>query len=288
MHEVLAPVGRFCRGLERIFLHPVQCNIYLTPAGAQGFRAHYDAHDVLVLQVQGQKLWRWWEAPYAPFANPATRWNGAASPPKPDDEPVSRLLRPGEAIYMPRGVMHEAPAQGGEASLHLTIGLLGYSWADVLRRALNALETQAEPLRQAFPSWRLAEGALPDDLVGAAAERLALVGSHAGLEVMAQQLLASLARSQAPMLGRGLAAPVVEPEGRLVLCESVHHVVAPRPEGGAELRWAGGVLPLTGDEFGWLSRLAEGAAPAELGGDEAVAFCRRLAAAGLLVPEPGA
>ena len=60
MHEVHLPLGRFCRGLEQIFLHPAQCNIYLTPPGAQGFRTHYDTHDVLILQVQGEKLWRYW------------------------------------------------------------------------------------------------------------------------------------------------------------------------------------------------------------------------------------
>ena len=36
--EMHAPLARFCRGLERAFLHPVQANIYLTPAGAQGFK----------------------------------------------------------------------------------------------------------------------------------------------------------------------------------------------------------------------------------------------------------
>lgn len=57
-HEMHPPLARFCRGLEKVFLHAVQANIYLTPPGAQGFRTHYDTHDVLVLQVSGRKAWR--------------------------------------------------------------------------------------------------------------------------------------------------------------------------------------------------------------------------------------
>ncbi len=51
-NELHPALGRFCRGLEQVFLHAVQANIYLTPPGAQGFRMHYDTHDVLVLQVE--------------------------------------------------------------------------------------------------------------------------------------------------------------------------------------------------------------------------------------------
>src|SRR5512138_440493 len=57
-HEMHHALMRFCRGLEQVFLHGVQANIYLTPPGAQGFRVHYDTHDVLVLQVAGEKRWR--------------------------------------------------------------------------------------------------------------------------------------------------------------------------------------------------------------------------------------
>lgn len=31
-------------------------NLYLTPAGAQGFQAHMDGHEVFVLQLDGPKL----------------------------------------------------------------------------------------------------------------------------------------------------------------------------------------------------------------------------------------
>jgi ribosomal protein L16 Arg81 hydroxylase len=40
----------------------VQTNIYLTPASNQGFRTHYDNHDVMVVQVEGEKLWRFYNS----------------------------------------------------------------------------------------------------------------------------------------------------------------------------------------------------------------------------------
>jgi hypothetical protein len=139
MHQIHPSLGRFCRGLELIFLHAVQCNIYLTPPGAQGFRAHYDAHDVLILQVQGEKLWRFWPTPWAPFADNCTPRD---KQPSPDEEPGSQMLRPGDVLYLPRGILHDAASQGTQSSLHLTIGLLGQSWGDALRAVLNVMEPQ--------------------------------------------------------------------------------------------------------------------------------------------------
>ena len=57
------PLADLCRQLEAEFSCPVQTNIYLTPPNAQGFQTHYDNHDVLVLQVEGAKRWRLYDAP---------------------------------------------------------------------------------------------------------------------------------------------------------------------------------------------------------------------------------
>ncbi|MBV1796899.1 cupin domain-containing protein [Siccirubricoccus sp. G192] len=90
--DIHPPLARFCRGLERVFLHGVQANAYLTPPGAQGFRLHYDTHDVLVLQLLGQKAWRVWPEQPVPAATRRTPWlreiavpggaGGADAPPR--------------------------------------------------------------------------------------------------------------------------------------------------------------------------------------------------------------
>jgi ribosomal protein L16 Arg81 hydroxylase len=285
MHEIHPPLGRFCRGLERIFLHPVQGNIYLTPPGAQGFRAHYDTHDVLILQVQGEKLWRLWPTPCVPFANTHTL---SENQPILDEEPLSQMMRPGDVLYVPRGVLHDASSQGAQSSLHLTIGILGQSWGDALRAALDIMEPEDPALRQLFPMWRLVEGSISDDFMREAATRLSALGTMKVVELISQHLLRKLAAEQMPMLTRGLIAPTVSASDRLYLSDTVHHFVLQRPDGSAELHWAGGRILLSAEELSWMTRLDEGVSTRELGGAEALTFCQRLASAGLVLVEPSA
>jgi hypothetical protein len=104
-HELHPKLMRFCRGLEQVFLHGVQANAYLTPPGAQGFRAHYDTHDVLVLQVVGEKRWRLWPGQPVPRPTRRTPWPGNIEP---EGEAAGITLRAGDSLYVPRGIMHDA------------------------------------------------------------------------------------------------------------------------------------------------------------------------------------
>ena len=97
------------------------------------------------------------------------------------------MMRPGDVLYVPRGILHDAASQGAQCSLHLTIGLLGQSWGDALRAALDVMEREDPALRQAFPIWRLAEGGISDELVQEAAKRLSALGAANVMELMSQQ-----------------------------------------------------------------------------------------------------
>src|SRR5262245_22628614 len=57
LQERLAGLAALCRAVERTFSCHFQTNIYLSPRNAQGFKTHYDSHDVFVLQVAGSKHW---------------------------------------------------------------------------------------------------------------------------------------------------------------------------------------------------------------------------------------
>jgi hypothetical protein len=276
-HELHAPLMRFCRGLEQVFLHGVQANIYLTPPGAQGFRVHYDTHDVLVLQVLGEKRWRLWPGQPVPRPTRRTPW---ASSIEPEGEATTLTLRPGDTLYVPRGVLHDAAAQeGDEPSLHVTVGLLDPSFATVLRLAVDLLEASEPALRESFPTWRLAEG--PAQLAAMARPLAARLAEPAALERAALTLLDRLAGERPALLGRGLFVADPGPATRLMLAPGALHALVPE-EGGASLRWAGAPITLDATEAGWIERLAEGATPAELG-DGAEEFCRLLLRRGLLV-----
>lgn len=278
-HEIHPPLARFCRGLEKAFLHGVQANIYLTPPGAQGFRVHFDTHDVLVLQVSGRKAWRIWDA--IPYAAPTrhTPWrNNVAT----EGEPHELIMTPGDALYIPRGVMHEAMVQeGGDPSLHITLGFMEPGLGEMLRAILNELEAEEPALRAAVPTWRLAE---PDGIAALQARlapALAALAQPGVADRIAVAALDRLVRDRMSLPGRALYTRVAEPQDRLRLSTTMHHAVVPLPEGGAALRWYGGVETLGEQELDWLEALEEGAAAESLG-EEALRFCRRLLKVGLL------
>ena len=278
LQDLHPPLAGFCRGLEKLFLHGVQANAYLTPPQAQGFRVHYDTHDVLVLQVEGEKSWRIWHDQPLPHPTRHTPWQREMAP---EGEPVTLTLRPGEALYLPRGTMHEAKGQAEAASLHLTIGLLEPSWAEAMRLLLDRLEATEPALRQPFPSWRLTEPEAAPALLAGLSARLTALASQEALDQLSLGLLDGLAEQRMPLPGRGLLTPPPLPEARLRLADGMLHHVAALPDGRAELRWATGRLALGPRELAWLDALAEGSTPEGLG-EGGPAFCRHLSAAGLL------
>lgn len=288
-HDIHPPLARFCRGLEKAFLHGVQANIYLTPPGAQGFRAHFDTHDVLVLQVSGRKTWRVWDD--APYPSPTrhTPWENQVTP---EGAPHVLEMTPGDVLYLPRGTLHEAMAQkgvaqtgeaqqGGAPSLHITIGLMEPGLGEMLRNLLDALEAEEPALRAALPTWRLAEpggAALLRDRLAAALDVLDRPDIADRLTVAA---LDRLAQERMPLPGRSLHTPPPGPDDRLRLSAAMHHTLVPFETGGAALRWYGGVEKFGARELEWLMALEDGATAAELG-EGSLEFCRHLAQAGVL------
>lgn len=147
LHERLPKLARFCRALEAVFSARVQTNIYMTQAQSQGFKAHYDDHDVLVLQIAGTKEWRLYDTP---VELPLASQRFDPSEIEIGEETDRFLLQPGDMLYVPRGLAHDAVATG-EPSLHITTGLMTRSWADVLVEAVNIMAHSDPMLRRALP-----------------------------------------------------------------------------------------------------------------------------------------
>jgi len=98
---------------------PVQLNGYLTPPGSRGNDVHFDDHDVIVLQLQGQKRWTLYDD--RPVSLPVLPHRRVLDPAE-LHQPRPLLLEAGDVLYIPRGVPHEA-CTGEAASLHVSIGL---------------------------------------------------------------------------------------------------------------------------------------------------------------------
>ena len=144
LHRVWPPILEFCQRLAAEVGHPVQANAYVTPPQNQGFSAHYDVHDVFVLQIEGEKRWRIhrpiFESPLRdqPWADRKAHVEKRAQEPP----LIEALLRPGDCLYLPRGYLHAATALGG-VSTHLTLGVhvwTRYALAEqLMHQALQAL-----------------------------------------------------------------------------------------------------------------------------------------------------
>ncbi|TAM60386.1 hypothetical protein EPN52_05290 [bacterium] len=149
------PVLELCRGLEVCLRHRVNANLYLTPSGSQGFAAHYDTHDTVILQVEGAKHWRVYGAPVEVplLAQKHDKKKHLAG-----EVEIDVVLRPGDLLYLPRGVMHEAVCTD-EFSLHVTLGLHPILWIDVLEEAAKRGGLDEAMLRRSAAEVELAGGA---------------------------------------------------------------------------------------------------------------------------------
>jgi hypothetical protein len=196
------------RNLEADLGCRVHTNLYLTPPAAQGFDAHYDSHEVFVLQIDGDKHWRLYGA--------------ARDLPLPNDRgavPRDRLgtptqevfLQAGDLLYLPRGHVHEA-FTSDRASLHLTVGVNVSRWLDLLQQALADAAAQDVRFRQSLPLGLLCGDTCPPALKDKFRELLRLLADSADLEralgTMADSFLASLPALPADYFAGDPAEPI--------------------------------------------------------------------------------
>nr|POE69500.1 bifunctional lysine-specific demethylase and histidyl-hydroxylase mina [Quercus suber] len=124
-------IAAIANGLASIFGQPsVGVNMYLTPPNSQGLARHYDDHCVFVFQLFGTKQW-------TVFSQPNVQLPRLYGPDSLHDAEVENsvtkchqiLLKEGDILYIPRGVLHEACTDNGgpngsaACSLHLTLGI---------------------------------------------------------------------------------------------------------------------------------------------------------------------
>jgi len=136
LHHLWLPLARYCRHLEAYLGHPVQANAYYTPSGSQGLPVHHDTHEVISLQVAGEKRWLVYE-PVLELPLKNQRYKSALGAP---GEPVlDVVLRAGDTMYLPRGWLHQALTSDSD-SLHITVGVNVRRWIDEARAELDAQE----------------------------------------------------------------------------------------------------------------------------------------------------
>ena len=142
-------LGQLCQGLEYIFSCHVQTNLYLTPADAQGFSTHFDNHDVFIIQAEGEKLWRLYDRPIdTPFRGERFQSTVHAK----GELRHEFVMKAGDCAYVPRGMMHDAETVGDAPSLHITVGLITRTWADLMLEAVSEVAVRSPAFRTSLPA----------------------------------------------------------------------------------------------------------------------------------------
>ncbi len=134
-----------------------QANVYLSPPENQGFNTHYDTHDVFILQLSGRKTFRFYSSTIElPFAH--EKYNSETAVKGSKTEEI--LLNPGDTLYIPRGIMHDAVAEESQPSLHITLGVFPIIIHDVMQQLIQIAAEKNVQLRHSIPvdAWAQESG----------------------------------------------------------------------------------------------------------------------------------
>jgi ribosomal protein L16 Arg81 hydroxylase len=230
LHRMWPPLIDFASALTADLGHPVQVNAYITPSSSQGFSAHYDVHDVFVLQVAGEKRWRVHEPVLRdPLRDqPWTDLRAQVEARAAEDPVIDTVLRPGDALYLPRGYLHAAEALGG-VTCHLTVGVHPVTRHAVLE-SLLALVGDARALRTSLPlGVDVADPAAVEpelqETVAALTDRLRQVTAAEVSERLAARLVTSNRPSPVGPLAQAAAADAVSADTVLAVRPFQRHVL---------------------------------------------------------------
>ncbi|GAB4393320.1 MAG: hypothetical protein Tsb0032_12290 [Kiloniellaceae bacterium] len=124
-----------------------QANLYFSMSQHQAFGPHCDVHEVFAVHCNGEKVWNIYEnREDTPINHPSFQFGDAERERRAGQVAEKVLMQPGDLLYIPRGLYHDALASQNGA-LHIAFGvtlpkpldLLGIIWeAAVLDPELRA------------------------------------------------------------------------------------------------------------------------------------------------------
>jgi mannose-6-phosphate isomerase-like protein (cupin superfamily) len=173
--QLTPELSALSRAMEQTLGGNAQGNLYLSSKRKQGFKAHFDTHDVFAVHCAGEKVWAVFEGRADhPIAHPMFKSLGQEH----HEQAKGKLwkevrLKPGDLLYIPRGQYHYALADDG-ACMHIAMGMTYHIGLDFVTYMFERMV--AEPL---------ARQNLPHRDPAALAERLAALGRRMA-EIAAQ------------------------------------------------------------------------------------------------------
>jgi lysine-specific demethylase/histidyl-hydroxylase NO66 len=293
LHRTLPPLVTFASQLSGELGHPVQVNAYITPPQNRGFAAHYDVHDVFVLQVAGRKQWRVHSPVLSdPLRDQPWEQRRTAVAEQAQEPPlIDEVMAPGDTLYLPRGYLHSAAALG-ELSIHLTVGVHPLTRYQLLRHLLDAAATDPA-LRASLPMGvDLGDPAVLEPQLRDTLSTLRRHLDAVSLEAIADRVTGDLVRQTRPApigpLDQLAAAESVDAATRLCLRPGLRSTVI-RDDAGLRLRTLDKTVQLPLEAQAALKAVLAGQTftPGELPGLDAaeqLTLARRLLREAIVVP----
>lgn len=262
---VLDSVQRYVRSIASL-AHSIdvelnfaaQVNAYFTPPQSQGFVAHFDDHDALIVQLQGSKIWHLYEGI---DVAPHEMWRHYSIPAAELPTPIDIRLETGDVLYVPRGRLHAAESTS-QLSVHLTVGLHAPTLSLLATRMLNALNNsddrahiQLPPRFLSDPDVRAGLGALVHEITESLEQPEAIAAALDSLEADLVR------RGQCHPLGAGISDAVgVDDQTRVVKYQPLYSRVT-EDSGEVALHFAQSVVSAGIDHHEALQYLAKSAEP---------------------------
>jgi len=130
--ELSPQIKSVAKALEDVTGGLTQSNLYFSMRQRQAFGPHYDTHDVFALHCCGEKVWRIYDGRAdGPINHPSFKKSGPEFEKMVGELAEEVTLRPGDLLYLPRGVYHDALASDNGA-IHIAFGVTMPKYLDLL------------------------------------------------------------------------------------------------------------------------------------------------------------
>jgi len=132
LDEYVPALRVLCKNIAQDTSERITAAAIMTSGRGGALKCHYDAEDLIILQIAGAKRWQVFSSP---IVNPVP---DVAAGSAPEGSPIfDQVLRPGDFLFLPAGHWHHCE-NGPDRSLHVCILIVPPNG----RHVLTALESQ--------------------------------------------------------------------------------------------------------------------------------------------------